>query len=131
MNVTASVVSKYHLLENRVQTNDFEKEIKIEPKYTGFGSSVSGAELLMLSLATCFCNDIFREAGKRNMKVSAVKVTVSGEFGAEGEPGVNFRYQAQVSADAPPGDIEDLIRHTDKVAEIQNTLRKGLKIELS
>ena len=131
MNVTASIVSKYHVLENRVQTNDFAKEITIAPKASGFGSSINGAELLLLSLATCFCNDVFREAGKRNMKVSAVKVTVTGEFGDEGAPGSNFRYQAQVSADAPPSEIEDLIRHTDRVAEIQNTLRKGLKIELS
>jgi len=131
MNVSASVVSKYHVLENKVQTNDYEKEIKIDPKSSGFGSSINGAELLMLALATCFCNDIYREAGKRNMKVSAVKVTVQGEFGADGEPGTNFQYQAQVSSDASPSEIEELIRHTDKVAEIQNTLRKGLKIELS
>jgi uncharacterized OsmC-like protein len=131
MNVAASIISKYHKLECSVETDDSAKEITITPKTSGFGSSVSGAELLLLSLATCFCNDVFREAGKRNMKVSAVKVTVTGEFGAEGAPGSNFRYQAQVSADASPPEIEELIRHTDRVAEIQNTLRKGLNIELS
>ncbi len=84
----------------------------------------------MLSLATCFCNDIYREAVKRNIMISAVEVTFAGEFGGEGEPGYNFSYKTNVVSDAPAPVIEELIRYTDEVAEIHNTLRKGLNITL-
>jgi uncharacterized OsmC-like protein len=42
--------------------------------------------LLFLALATCYCNDIFREAAKQGLKIDGVEVKVEGEFGAEGEP---------------------------------------------
>jgi uncharacterized OsmC-like protein len=131
MKISASIKSSFQLHETTVQTNDAEKTIPIPPKATGFGSSINGGELLMLSLATCFCNDIYREAAKKNIAVSSVEVTVTGEFGGEGEPGSNFSYKAHVVSDAPAAEIEELIRHTDKVAEVQNTLRKGLNIKLN
>ena len=90
-----------------------------------------GGELLLLSLATCFCNDIYREASNRNITVSGVEVEFTGEFGAEGESGSNFTYTANVMSDAPPADIEALINYTDQIAEIHNTLRKGLSITLA
>ena len=62
--------------------------------------------------------------------LAGAEVVVSGEFGAEGEPGRNFRYRANVQSDADPKEIQELIKHTDSVAEIHNTLRKGLNISL-
>ena len=100
------------------------------PKPNGSGSSVNGGELLLLSLATCFCNDIYREAAKMNIRVKSVEVTAMAEFGAEGEAGSNFRYMADVVADASPEDITALIEHTNNVAEIHNTLRKGVSVSL-
>lgn len=79
--------------------------------------------MLFLALATCYCNDIYREAGKRGLAVEQVEVNVEGEFGAEGEPARNVTYRAKVVAQASESEIRDLIRHTDTVAEIQNTLR--------
>ncbi|MFC5408754.1 OsmC family protein [Larkinella bovis] len=131
MKMSARVTSAFNQHDSVVQTNDAAKTVSIAPKPTGFGASVNGGELLLLALATCFCNDIYREAGKRNLPVSGVEVEVTGEFGAEGEPGFNFQYKAQVTSDAPAADIEELIRYTDQVAEIQNTLRKGVTITLT
>jgi uncharacterized OsmC-like protein len=130
MEVSASIKSKIHFHQTVVQTNDSSKQITIAPKSSGFGSSINGAELLLLSIATCFCNDIYREAEKRKIAVSDIEVTVTGEFGAEGEPGSNFKYKANIVADAPPAEIDDLINYTDKIAEIHNTLRKGINITL-
>lgn len=130
MKISASIKSSFNLHETIVQTNEAEKEIQIAPKATGFGSSINGGELLMLSLATCFCNDIYREAAKRNIDITAVEVTVTGEFGGEGESGYNFIYKTHVVSDASAAAIEELIRYTDRVAEIHNTLRKGLNITL-
>lgn len=131
MEMSATIESQFNQHKVVVQTNDSAKTLHISPKPTGFGSSVNGGELLLLSLATCFCNDIYREAAKRNIVVSGVEVICTGEFGAEGEPGSNFSYKANITADASPAEIEDLIRHTDRVAEVHNTLRKGLSITLT
>jgi uncharacterized OsmC-like protein len=107
------------------------RSLEVAPKAEGFGSSVNGGEMLFLALATCYCNDIYREAKKRGIAVESVEVEVSGEFGGEGEPARNIRYRAVVTANAPQEAILELMRHTDSVAEIQNTLRKGLPVVLA
>ena len=131
MTISASIKSELNQHAVVVQTNDAAKDMQIAPKPTGFGSSINGGEFLLLSLATCFCNDLYREAARRNIPVSGVEVAFSADFGAEGEPGTNFRYTAVVQSDAPPSDIEALIQHTDQVAEIHNTLRKGVSVTLA
>ena len=130
MLISASVESEFNQHKIEVQTNTDSKTIIIAPKPNGYGSSVNGAELLLLALATCCCNDIYREAGKRNVSISAVKVTCEGKFGGEGETGTNFRYKVNVVSDAPAEAIEDLIFYVDKIAEVHNTLRKGISISL-
>jgi len=131
MLMSATVKSSFNKHDVEVQTNGAAKSMLIATKSTGYGSSINGGELLLTALATCFCNDIYREAAKRNIIVDRIEVEVTGEFGAEGEPGFNFQYKAKVMSDAPQSEIDDLIVHTDKVAEIQNTLRKGLNITLT
>jgi len=131
MLMSATVKSSFNKHDVEVQTNGVAKSMLIAAKSTGYGSSINGGELLLTALATCFCNDIYREAAKRNITVNGVEVEVTGEFGAEGEPGFNFQYKAKVMSDAPQSEIDDLIVHTDQVAEIHNTLRKGLNITLN
>ena len=104
--------------------------IQIPPKATGFGSTANGGELLFLALATCYCNDIYREAAKRGINVVRVEVEVAGEFGAEGEPARSVTYGAKVWAHAPDDAIRELMAHTDQVAEVQNTLRTGAPVTL-
>jgi len=131
MLMSATVKSSFNKHDVEVQTNGAAKSMLIAAKSTGYGSSINGGELLLTALATCFCNDIYREAAKRNITVNGVEVEVTGEFGAEGEPGFNFQYKAKVDSNALQSEIDDLIVHTDQVAEIQNTLRKGLNITLT
>jgi uncharacterized OsmC-like protein len=130
MNLSATIKSSYNQHEITVQTNGSSKAVAISPKVTGFGSSINGGELLLLALATCFCNDIYREAAKRKVSVDRVEVECTGDFGGEGEPGYNFKYKATVNSSASSEEIQDLIRHTDKVAEIHNTFRKGINVTL-
>lgn len=113
-----------------VRTNDTAQQLNIPSKPSGYGSSVNGGEFLCLALATCFCNDIYREAGKKNIAISKVSVEVSGEFAAEGEPGYDIVYSAKLEGDASEKELADLIKHTDKVSEIQNTLRAGVNVKL-
>jgi organic hydroperoxide reductase OsmC/OhrA len=105
--------------------------LQIPPKSEGLGSSVSGGELLFLALATCYCNDIYREAKKRGISVQSVEVEVQGEFGSEGGGAKNISYGASVAAEATRDEILNLIRHTDQVAEIHNTVRSGCPVVLS
>ena len=114
-----------------LRTNDATHSIEISPKATGFGSRTNGGELLFLALATCYCNDIYREAAKRGIQVEHVEVEVDGDFGADGESATNVTYRAKVAARAGEDEIRELIAHTDRVAEIQNTLRASTPVMLS
>jgi uncharacterized OsmC-like protein len=131
MNISASIRNANKQNDIVVATNNNEKKIAIPAKAEGGGSSVNGGELLFLSLAVCCCNDIYREAAKRNMEINSVEVNVSGEFRKEGEPGFNIHYSADVrSASSSQEQIYDLIKYVDTIAEIQNTLRKGVSVTL-
>jgi organic hydroperoxide reductase OsmC/OhrA len=114
-----------------LSTDGEQKEIRIAAKPQGGGSSVNGGELLMLALATCFCNDVYREAAKRNLQVDAVDVTCSAEFKREGEGCSDILYSVKVSSGESPQAIADLIAHVDAIAEIHNTIRKSANVTLS
>lgn len=114
-----------------LQIGENVQAINIPPRETGFGSSVSGGELLFLALATCYCNDLYREAAKKNIKVERVEVNVEGEFPAAGEPARNIICKAKVVADADEQEIRELMKFTDTVAEVQNTLRIEMPVILS
>lgn len=131
MRIAARVENSKDDHQVTLQTNDNVHSIAIPPKPTGYSSSANGAELLFLALATCYCNDIYREAAKRNIHVERVEVEVNGDFGSEGEPARNVKYQAKVFAQASEEEIRDLMKYTDTVAEIQNTLRIGTPVDLA
>ena len=78
---------------HEVETDGRKQSIAIAPKNTGRGSSLNGGELLFAALATCFCNDLYREAGKRGIEVQSVNVEVTGTFGNPGEPARDISYR--------------------------------------
>ena len=123
MKISARVENSKDNHQVTLQTGDNIHFITIPPKPTGYGSSANGGELLFLALASCYCNDIYREAAKRNIKVERVEVNVEGDFGAEGEPAKNVTYRAKIHSNANEDEIREMMKFTDTVAEIQNTLR--------
>jgi uncharacterized OsmC-like protein len=131
MKIIATVENSKDNHQVTLQTNDNVHSIAIPPKSTGYGSSANGGELLFLALATCYCNDIYREAAKRNIQVERVEVSAEGDFGAEGEHAQNVNYRARVFANASEDEIRELMKFTDTVAEIQNTLRAETPVILS
>jgi len=131
MIISATIKNSANKNDIIVATNSNEKQISIPSKTEGGGSSVNGGELLFLSLATCFCNDIYREAVRRKMNINSVEVNVSGEFDKEGEPASNINYHAHIeSPNSSQQQIDELIKYVDSVAEIHNTLRKGVSVQL-
>jgi uncharacterized OsmC-like protein len=123
MKYTARIANSKDTHQVTLRAGENLHSIQIAPRETGFGSSVSGGELLFLAIATCYCNDIYREAAKKNIRVESVEVDVEGDFPAAGEPAKNIVYKARVVADAEEQEIRELMKYTDTVVEIQNTLR--------
>jgi uncharacterized OsmC-like protein len=118
--------------EVALKTNDREQQLEIPAKETGGGARANGAELLCLALAMCYCNDVYREAAKKGIAVARVSVSVAGDYdGQPGSPLENLTYSAVVEASASEEVILALMRHTDTVAEIHNTLRKGGAVTLT
>ena len=84
----------------------------------------------MLAVATCYCNDLFREADRLAIPIDAVEVEASAEFRGIGLAATNIRYRAKVASSASPDQVAHLLRATDAVAEVHNTLRAGALVEL-
>lgn len=131
MKITARVDNSYGKHEVTVRTNERERALVIAPRDDGLGSSANGGELLCLALATCYCNDLYREARKRGIAIERVEVEVEAAFGAEGAPAESISYRARVQGGASPDEVVELMRHTDTVVEIQNTVRKGVTVLLN
>jgi uncharacterized OsmC-like protein len=130
MHITSSILNNSHENQVKVETDGNAKVLAIPSKPSGKGSSVNGGELLFTALATCFCNDLYREAAKRLIEIKSIEVTVSGEFGGEGEPASHIQYQVKVISEHPEKEIADLVAYVDKIAEVHNTLRVGTPVTL-
>jgi uncharacterized OsmC-like protein len=89
MRIVAQVQNSLGKNEVTLRTNDNVHSVAIPSKPTGFGSRANGGELLFLALATCYCNDIYREAAHRGINVVNVEVTVEGDSGRAGKPARN------------------------------------------
>jgi len=97
----------------------------------GTGLGYSGGELLLLAIGACYCNDLFREAAKRAMVVKSVDIDVRADWGGDPLRVQHVTVSATVEAEASESDIIDLIRHTDQIAEIPNSLRLGTAVTLA
>ncbi len=130
MTIEATLTNSAQNNSLEVSTNGAPKKISIPAKPQGSGSSVNGGELLFAALATCFCNDIYREASRRSIQVRSISVKVSGEFGGEGEPAKKINYTVKIDSPNTQNEIQKLLEDVDKVAEIHNTLRQGIAVTL-
>src|SRR5512138_2016781 len=113
-----------------VRTDSATQSLSIAAKVPSPGSAVNGGEFLMLALATCYCNDLYREADRLGIAISGVEVEASAEFPGIGLAATNVRYRARVSSSASAHDVATLLRVTDAVAEVHNTLRSGVAVQL-
>lgn len=84
----------------------------------------------MLALATCYCNDLYREAARLGLDLRGVKVEAAAEFAGIGLAARDIRYCASVETSASAEDVARLLQETDAVAEVHNTLRSGMQVQL-
>ncbi len=130
MQISALVRNSRTGHEVAVRTGTTTQALPIPAKAAGKGSAVNGGEFLMLALATCYCNDLYREAERLQIAIDGVEVEASAQFAGIGLAATDIRYRATVTSAAPASAISDLLRQTDAVAEVHNTIRAGVPVEL-
>jgi organic hydroperoxide reductase OsmC/OhrA len=113
-----------------VSTGGVVQDLGIKAKATGLGSSINGGEFLMLALATCYCNDLYREAAQLGITIDSVEIEAQAEFDGVGLAAKDIRYRARIDSPASIASIEELLRRTDAVAEVHNTVRAGVAVSL-
>jgi uncharacterized OsmC-like protein len=130
MEISASVKSTPADYRVIVRTDAKTQSLQVPPKSGGKGSAVNGGEFLLLALATCYCNDLYREAERLQIPIESVEIEASAQFPGIGLAATDIRYRARVSSPAPASAISDLLRQTDAVAEVHNTVRAGVPVSL-
>lgn len=131
MRITATVCNSGDSHAVAVATGGSLKNLSVPAKATGGGSAVNGGEFLMLALATCYCNDLYREALRLGLQVHGVEVEASADFLGVGLAASNVSYRAKVTSPEPAARIQQLLRETDAVAEVHNTLRAPTAVNLT
>jgi len=129
MEITAVVRNAPGTHDAVVATDGDERALALPAKTAG-GCGVNGGELLVLALATCYCNDLYREAARLGIALDGVEVRASARFAGVGLAASDIRYRARVSSPASAERIATLLRETDAVAEIHNTVRAGVPVLL-
>lgn len=128
MQISALVRNSLGSHDVSVTTAGTSQSLAVPGKATGLGSAVNGGEFLMLALATCFCNDIHREAARLEIPVESVEVEALADFNGVGLAATNITYRARVVSPATDAEIDALLEQTDAVAEVHNTLRAGATV---
>src|ERR1051325_2301951 len=133
MLISATVENRFQRHQVSLRTSGKSHAIDIPPRPSGLGSAANGGELLCLAMATCYCNDIYREPAKPGFEVAAgevqgaaawgaavaaggVEAPPAAESGAEVAPAGRLSYRFVVRAKAAEASIRDLIAHTHTVA---------------
>lgn len=130
MEISATVKSSRQGHGVSVRTGDSTQPLTVPAKPSGQGSAVNGGEFLLLALATCYCNDLYREAARLDVPVDGVEVEATATFPGIGLAAENIRYTVRVSSSAPAQAVAELVRQTDAVAEVHNTVRAGVPVVL-
>ena len=96
----------------------------------GRGLGFNGGQLLNLAVAACISNDLYREAAKRGIALSRVRVAVDADY--RGDPAVStpIAYDVEVDDQASAEALEGPVDHVDAIAEVPNSLRRGTAVRL-
>lgn len=115
--------------EVSVCTSGKLQSLALPAKAAGRGSAVNGGELLAAALATCYCNDLYREAERLGIEIAGCEVIATAHFNGVGLAAGSVTYAARVESRAAPEQLEQLLSETDRLAEVHNTLRAGCPVQ--
>jgi uncharacterized OsmC-like protein len=91
----------------------------------------TGGHLLHLAVAGCVHNDLFREAIARGITLSHVRVTADGGFSGEPCASTGVEYTVHLEGNAPPEQLEELLAHVERIAEVPSAIRLGGDVRLT
>jgi organic hydroperoxide reductase OsmC/OhrA len=97
----------------------------------GGGLGFNGGQLLYLSIAACWSNDLYREAATMGIELDAVEIMVDGDFPARGAGSTPITVDVAIRAAAPEERIRELLAEVERVAEIPRAIREGPPIEVT
>ena len=107
--------------------------IRFPHRWTHDGVTVeaefTGAHLLHLAAAGCVLNDVYREAAALGVGVDGVRVVAAGGFDASTWQSTGIDYSVEVSSDASPDQLAQLLEVVDQVAEIPRAIRAGAAVQ--
>lgn len=96
----------------------------------GGGLGFNGGQLLYMSIAACWSNDLYREAATMGIDLDGVEITVDGDFPNRGSGSTPITVDVIVGSQAPEAKIRELIAEVERVAEIPRAIREGPSIEV-
>jgi putative redox protein len=96
----------------------------------GGGLGFNGGQLLYLSIAACWSNDLYREAATMGIELDGVEISVDGDFPARGAGSTAITVELTVRSSAPGERVRELIAEVERVAEIPRAIREGPPIEV-
>jgi len=97
----------------------------------GGGLGFNGGQLLYLSIAACWSNDLYREAATMGIELDGVEITVDGDFPARGSGSTPISVEIVVRSSAPEARVRDLIAEVERVAEIPRAIRDATAIRVN
>ena len=101
------------------------------PSTTGGGGlGFNGGQLLYLSIAACWSNDLYREAATIGVDLDGVEITVDGDFPARGSGSTPISVDVVVRSSAPEERVRALIAEVERIAEIPRAIRDATPIEV-
>lgn len=95
---------------------------------TTLTTAMTGGHILHLAVAACVLNDIYREAHRKGIPIDSVSVSADGGFGGDPVASTGITYSVEVMSPAPSEQVNELIEHVDRIAEIPNTLKRGTEV---
>ena len=96
----------------------------------GGGLGFNGGQLLYLSIAACWSNDLYREAATMGIELDGVEITVDGDFPARGAGSTPITIDVVVRSPAPQERVRELFAEVERVAEIPRAIREATPIEV-
>ena len=97
----------------------------------GGGVGFNGGQLLYLSIAACWSNDLYREAATMGIGLDGVEITVDGDFPSRGSGSTPISVSVVVRSAAPEARVRELIAEVGRVAEIPRAIRDATPIEVN
>ena len=96
----------------------------------GGGLGFNGGQLMYLSIAACYSNDLYREAATLGIEVTRVAITVDGDFPARGSGSTAITVDIELAGRAPVEQLAALLDEVDRIAEIPASLRGTTEVTL-